>query len=127
MISAIFKHFQAILSKSLLEADIFLRALSNRFFKYKIPLGYPKILIIVGLNHHLNSPNYKAIFHVHVSRHENQNKKSKNWRYIYRKFGITQRINIEDTKERSQIRVMKLKKVTYGEALGRQSHFIFRI
>ena len=49
-----------------------------------------------------------------VCRHENQNKK---WRYVYRKFGITQRFNIEDTKERSQIRVMEVKKVTYGETL----------
>ena len=37
-----------------------------------------------------------------MSRHENQNKKRKKWRYVYRKFGITQRFNI-DTKERSQI------------------------
>ena len=49
MISAIFKHFQAILSKSSLTAGIFLRALSNPFCKSKIPLGYPKILMIVGL------------------------------------------------------------------------------
>ena len=52
-----------------------------------------------------------------MSRHENQNKKCKKWRYVYRKFGITQKFNIEDTKERSQIRVMKVKKVTYGETL----------
>ena len=45
----------------------------------------------------------KQYFHVPVSRHENQNKKRKNWRYVYRKLGITQRFNIEDTKERSQI------------------------
>ena len=42
-------HFQAILRKSSLTADIFLRALSNPFFKSTIPLGYPKILMIVGL------------------------------------------------------------------------------
>ena len=36
---------------------------------------------------------------------------------VYRKFGITQRFNVEDTKERSQIRVMEVKKVTYGETL----------
>ena len=54
---------------------------------------------------------------VSVSRHENQNKKRKKWHYVYRKFGITQRFNIEDTKERSQIRVMEVKKVTYGETL----------
>ena len=47
---------------------------------------------------------------VSVSRHENQNKKRKKWRYVYRKFGITQRFNIEDTKERSQIRVIEVKK-----------------
>ena len=38
-------------------------------------------------------------------------------RYVYRKFDITQGFNIEDTKERSQIRVMEVKKVTYGETL----------
>ena len=37
-----------------------------------------------------------------MSRHENQNKKRKKWRYIYRKFGITQRFNIEDTKDGSE-------------------------
>ena len=52
-----------------------------------------------------------------MSRHENQNKKCKKWRHVYRKFGITQRFNIEDTKERSQIRVMEMKKVTYEETL----------
>ena len=52
-----------------------------------------------------------------MSRHENQNKKCKKWRYVYRKFGITQRFNIEDTNERSQIRVIKVKEVTYGETL----------
>ena len=52
-----------------------------------------------------------------MSRRENQNKKRKKWRDVYRKFGITQRFNIENTKERSQIRVMKEKKVTYGEIL----------
>ena len=62
-----------------------------------------------------------------LSRHENQNKKRKNWRYVYRKFGFTQRFNIEETKKRSQIRLMEVKKVTYGETLCRQSYFIFRI
>ena len=62
-----------------------------------------------------------------MSRHENQNKKRKEWRYVYRKYGITQRFNIEDTKERSQIREMEVKKVTYQEPQRRQSHFIFRI
>ena len=52
-----------------------------------------------------------------MSRRENLNKKRKEWRYIYRNFGITQRFIIEDTKERSQIRVMEVKKVTYGETL----------
>ena len=59
-----------------------------------------------------------------MSRHENQNKKRKKWRYVYRKFGITQRFNIEDTKERSQIRVMEVKKVTYGETF-QGSHILF--
>ena len=65
-----------------------------------------------------------------MSRHENQNKKRKKKRYVYRKFDITQRFNTEDTKDTkktSQIRVMEVKKVTYGETLLRQSHFIFRI
>ena len=52
-----------------------------------------------------------------MSRHENQNKKRKKWRYVYRKLGITQRFNIEDTKERSQIGVMEVKKITYRETL----------
>ena len=52
-----------------------------------------------------------------MGRHENQNKKRKKWCYVYRKIGITQKFSIEDTKERSQIRVMEVKKVTYGETL----------
>ena len=52
-----------------------------------------------------------------MSRHENLNKKRKKWRYVYRKFRITRRFNIEDTKGRNQIRVMEVKKVTYGETL----------
>ena len=52
-----------------------------------------------------------------MSRHENPNKKRKKFRYVYRKFGITQRFNIEGTKERSQIRVMDGKKVTYRKPL----------
>ena len=62
-----------------------------------------------------------------MSRHENQSNKRKKWRYVYRKFGITQTFNIEDTKERGQIGVMEVKKVTYGETLRKQSNFIFRI
>ena len=46
-----------------------------------------------------------------MSGHENQNKKRKKWRYIYRKSGITKIFNIEDTKKRSQIRVMEVKKL----------------
>ena len=114
MISAIFIHFQAILSKSSLTAGIFLRALSNLFFKSKIPLGYPKILMIVCLIIIQILLTAKQYFHFPVSRHENQNKRPKKWRYVYRKFGITQRFNIEDTKK---IRVMEVKKVTYGETL----------
>ena len=56
-----------------------------------------------------------------MSQHENQNKKRKKWCYVYCKFGITQRFkprfNIEETKNRSQIRVMAVKKVTYGETI----------
>ena len=44
-------------------------------------------------------------------------KKRKKWRYVYRKFDITQRFNIKDTKKRSQVRVMEVKKGTYGETL----------
>ena len=44
-------------------------------------------------------------------------RKNTQWRYVYHKFGITQRFNIEDTKERNQIRMMEVKKVTYGETL----------
>ena len=52
-----------------------------------------------------------------MSRHENLNKKHKYWRYVYRTFRITRRFNIENTKGRNQIRVMEVKKVTYGETL----------
>ena len=45
-----------------------------------------------------------------MSQHENQNKKRKKWRYVYRKFGITQKY-INGTKERSQSRVMEVKKI----------------
>ena len=62
-----------------------------------------------------------------MSLHENLNKKRQKWRYVYRKFRITRRFNIEDTKDRNQIRVMEVKKVTYGEMLSRHSHFVFRI
>ena len=44
-----------------------------------------------------------------MSRHENQNKKCKKLGYVYRKIRITQRSNTEDTKQRSQIRVLKVK------------------
>ena len=49
MISTIFIHFQAILSKSSITAGIFLRVWSNPFLKSKIPSGYPKILMIASL------------------------------------------------------------------------------
>ena len=52
-----------------------------------------------------------------MSVHENQNKKRKKWRYIYRKISITQRFNIEDNKQRSQIRVMQVEKTKYEEPL----------
>ena len=52
-----------------------------------------------------------------MGRHENQNKKRAKWHYVYHKFGITQRFNIEDIKERSQILVTEVKKVTYGDNL----------
>ena len=117
MIITIFIHFQAILRKSSLTAGMFLKALSNPFSKSTIPLGYPKILMIVGLIIIFITLTAKQYFHAPVSRHENQNKKCKKWCYVYRKLGITQKFNIEDTKERSQIRVMEVKKVIYGETL----------
>ena len=36
-------------------------------------------------------------------------KNAKKWRWVYRQFGITQRLNTEDTKKRSQISVMEEK------------------
>ena len=52
-----------------------------------------------------------------MSRHKNQNKKREKQRYVCRKIGITQRFNIKDTKQRSQIRVDEVKEPTYGEVL----------
>ena len=52
-----------------------------------------------------------------MSRHKNQNKKREKRRYVYRKIGITQRFNIEDNKQRSQIRVDEVKEPIYGEVL----------
>ena len=37
-----------------------------------------------------------------MSQHEKQNKERKKWRYVYRKFDIIQRFNIEDTKTPKQ-------------------------
>ena len=48
-ISAILLHFQSILSQFSLTYGIFLRVLSYPFFKFKIKLSYPKILIVVNL------------------------------------------------------------------------------
>ena len=59
----------------------------------------------------------KQYFHIPVSQHVNQNKKRKKWHSVCRKCGITQKFNIEDTKRRSQIRVMEENKVTYGDTL----------
>ena len=59
-----------------------------------------------------------------MSRNENQNKKPKKWRYAYRKFRITQKFNIEDIKERSQIRVMQVKKL-HMEKHYEGSHILF--
>ena len=52
-----------------------------------------------------------------MSRHENQSKKRKKWHYVYRKFGITERFNIEDTKERSQIRVIEVKSYIWRDIM----------
>ena len=78
MISAIFIHFQEILSKSLLTAGIFVRALSNLFFKFKVPLGYPKILMIVGLIIIYILLTAKQYFHVPVSHLKIKTKNAKN-------------------------------------------------
>ena len=59
-----------------------------------------------------------------MCRHENQNKKRKKWRYLYRKFGITQKFSTEDTKERSKIRVMEVKKL-HMERHYEGSHILF--
>ena len=75
MIRAISIHFQAILRKSSLTAGLVLRALSNSFFKSKVPLGYPKILMIVGLIIKFSSLLNNT--EVPVTRHESQNKKRK--------------------------------------------------
>ena len=52
-----------------------------------------------------------------MSWHENLNKKRKKWRDVNRKFRVTHRFNIEDSEGRSQIEVMEVEKVTYGETL----------
>ena len=52
-------------------------------------------------------------------------KKRKKWRYVYRKFGIMQIFNIEDMKERSQIRVMEMKKKLHMERRYEGSHILF--
>ena len=53
-----------------------------------------------------------------MSRHENLNKKRKKWRYVYRKFRITRRFNIEDTKGRNQIRVMEVYPTAFSPLRG---------
>ena len=45
-----------------------------------------------------------------MSRHENQNKNCEKSHYVYSKIGITQIFDIEETKQRGQIRVVKVKK-----------------
>ena len=60
-----------------------------------------------------------------MSRHGNENKKRNIWRYVYRKFGITQRFNIEDTKERSQIRVMEVKETYMWRDIMKAVTFCF--
>ena len=77
---------------------MFLRVLSNVFFKSKIPSSYPKIFTIINLI-------------------KKRDKKREKWRYFQRKIDITQRFDIEDTKQRSQIRVVEGKKATCGKTL----------
>ena len=60
-----------------------------------------------------------------MSRLENQNQKRKIWRYVCHKFGITQKFKIEDTKERSQIRVMEVKRKLHMERHYEDSHNLF--
>ena len=45
-----------------------------------------------------------------MSWHENQNKNCKKSYYVYSNIGITQIFDIEETKQRGQIRVVKVKK-----------------
>ena len=52
------------------------------------------------------------------------NTKNAKTEYVYRKIGITQRFNIEDTKGRSQIRVMEVKKL-HMERHYEGSHIFF--
>ena len=59
-----------------------------------------------------------------MSRHENLKKKRKKWRYVYRKFRIIRRFNIEDAKGSNQIRVMEVKKVTYGDKICQMHLFL---
>ena len=99
MISAIFILFQAILSKSSVTADIFLRALSNPFLKSKVPLGYPKILMTVGLIIIQILQTAKQYFHVSVSRHESQDRKRKKW--------LTSTVNLALHKDLSKDLILK--------------------
>ena len=51
---------------------------------------------------------------VPVSRHENQNKKRKKWRSVYRKFDITQIFNIEDAKAKREVKYIRVTEIKKG-------------
>ena len=52
---------------------------------------------------------------------------TRKWRYVYRKIGISQRLNLEDIKQTSQSSMVEVKESTYEEALLRELHFILGI
>ena len=60
-----------------------------------------------------------------MRRYKNQNKNGKKRRYVYRKFGITERFNIKGTKERTQIRVMEVKESYIWRAIMKAVTFYF--
>ena len=58
-----------------------------------------------------------------VTRHKNQNKKSETWRYVYRKIAITQRFDIEDIEQKSQIRVVELKNYIWRSIMKAETFY----
>ena len=52
-----------------------------------------------------------------MSQHKNRNKKPKKWRYVYRKFGITKRFNIEDIKVRIAVLNVKWPNIATNDTI----------